>query len=238
MYKAHRGKIKEDEHMTNDEKIMKELEKEPYPFNLIFSKMFYMTKENIISEEDFKMSHDRYLHKIPKDEIDFFTKEIDNMIMSAPSSFTDRNKEMCLMRFKEKASYREIGERFGICGNRVMQITKKGQRILFNNQRIGFTKLIYKMLTLTLPILTSERTKYMIFLKYGYLPHYDELEIFFPDKIVISQTKWFDNNIHFQNIARHGLRRFIDELIREVVRQHEKNINENKKEDKECTDSI
>jgi hypothetical protein len=78
----------------------------------------------------------------------------------------------------------------------------------------------------------------MIFLKYGYLPHYDELEIFFPDKIVISQTKWFDNNVHFQSIARHGLRRFIDELIQEVVRQHEKNINENKKEDKECTDSI
>ena len=218
--------------MTNDEKIIKELEKEPYPFNLIFSKMFYMIEEKIISEEDFKMSHDRYLYKIPKDEIDFFTKEIDNMIMSAPSSFSNRNKEMCLMRFKEKASYREIGERFGICGNRVMQITKKGQRILFNNQRIGFTKLIYKMLTLTLPLLTSERTKYMIFLKYGYLPHYDDLEKYFPDKIVINQTKWFDNNEHFQNIARYGLRGFIDKLIREIDQQHEKNTNENKTEEK------
>ena len=224
--------------MTNDEKIIKKLEKEPFPFNLIFLKMFYMIEENIISEEDFKMSYDRYLYKIPKDEIDFFTEEIEKMIMSAPSSFSDRNKEMCLMRFKEKASYREIGDRFGICGNRVMQITKKGQRILFNNRRIGFVKLIYKMLTLTLPLLTSEHTKYMIFLKYGYLPHYDELEKYYPDKIVISQTKWFDNNVHFQNIARHGLREFIDELIRVVVRQHEKNTNENKKEDKECTDSI
>lgn len=222
--------------MTNDEKIIKELEKEPFPFNLIFSKMFYMIEENIVSEEDFKTSRDRYLYKIPVDDINFFTKEIEKMIMSAPS-FTDRNKEMCLMRFKDKASYREIGERFGICGNRVMQITKKGQRILFNNRRIGFVKLIYKMLTLTLSLYSSERTKYMIFLKYGYLPHYDDLEIFFPDKIVISQTKWFDNNVHFQNIARHGLRRFIDELIREVVRQHE-NTNKNKKEDKECTDSI
>ena len=224
--------------MTNDEKIIKKLEKEPFPFNLIFLKMFYMIEENIISEEDFKMSYDRYLYKIPMDEINFFTEEIEKMIMSAPSSFSDRNKEMCLMRFKEKASYREIGDRFGICGNRVMQITKKGQRILFNNRRIGFVKLIYKMLTLTLPLLTSEHTKYMIFLKYGYLPHYDELEKYYPDKIVISQTKWFDNNVHFQNIARHGLRSFIDELIREVVRQHEKNTNENKKEDKECTDSI
>lgn len=237
MYKAHRSKIKrEDKEMTNDEKIIKELEKEPFPFNLIFSKMFYMIEENIVSEEDFKTSRDRYLYKIPVDDINFFTKEIEKMIMSAPS-FTDRNKEMCLMRFKDKASYREIGERFGICGNRVMQITKKGQRILFNNRRIGFVKLIYKMLTLTLSLYSSERTKYMIFLKYGYLPHYDDLEIFFPDKIVISQTKWFDNNVHFQNIARHGLRRFIDELIREVVRQHE-NTNKNKKEDKECTDSI
>ena len=28
--------------MTNDERIIKKLEKEPYPFNLIFLKMFYM----------------------------------------------------------------------------------------------------------------------------------------------------------------------------------------------------
>ena len=237
MHKAHRDKIKEDELMTNDEKIIKELEKEPFPFNLIFSKMFYMTKENIISEEDFKMSYDRYLYKIPVDDINFFTKEIEKMIMSAPS-FTDRNKEMCLMRFKEKASYREIGERFGISGNRVMQITKKGQRILFNNRRIEFVKLIYKMLTLTIPLLTSERTKYMIFLKYGYLQHYDELEKYFPDKIVINQTKWFDNNEHFQNIARYGLRDFIDKLIREIDQQLEKNTNENKKEDVKCTDFI
>lgn len=200
--------------------------------------MFYMIEEGIISEEDFKTSRDRYLYKIPVDDINFFTNEIEKMIMSAPSSFTDRNKEMCLMRFKDKASYREIGERFGISGNRVMQITKKGQRILFNNRRIGFVKLIYKMLTLTLSLYSSERTKYMIFLKYGHLSHYDELEKYFPDKILLNQTKWFDNNEHFQNIARYGLRWFIDKLIREINQQHEKNTNENKKEDVKCTDSI
>ena len=105
--------------MTNDERIIKKLEKEPYPFNLIFLKMFYMIEENKVSEEDFKISYDRYLNKIPKDEIDFFTEEIENMIMS--TSYSDRNKEMCLIRFKEKLSYREIGKRFGISGSRVME---------------------------------------------------------------------------------------------------------------------
>lgn len=52
--------------MTDDERMMKKIEKEPYPFNLIFLKMFYMTKENIVPEEDFKISYDRYLNKIPK----------------------------------------------------------------------------------------------------------------------------------------------------------------------------
>ena len=209
--------------LENDERVIKEVEKEPYPFNLIFSKMFCMTKENIIPEEDFKISYDRYLNKIPKNEIDFFTEEIDKMIMSI--SLTDRNKEMCLIRFKEKAPYREIGERFGISGSRVIQITAKGQRILFNarKNKNEFTKLIYKLLTLTIPpLLGSARTKYMIFLKYGHLSYYDELEKYFPDKIVLNSTSWFDDNKYLQNIARHGLRESIDEVIEVFKQQREK----------------
>lgn len=208
--------------MTNDERIIKKLEKEPYPFNLIFLKMFYMIEENKVSEEDFKISYDRYLNKIPKDEIDFFTEEIENMIMS--TSYSDRNKEMCLIRFKEKLSYREIGERFGISGSRVMDITAKGRRNLFSRQRNEFTKLIYKLLTLTIPpLIGSTRTKYMIFLKYGHLSYYDELEKYFPDKIVLNSTSWFDDNKYLQNIARRGIRESIDEVIQEFKRQqHEK----------------
>jgi transcriptional regulator with XRE-family HTH domain len=208
--------------MTNDERIIKKLEKEPYPFNLIFLKMFYMIEENKVSEEDFKISYDRYLNKIPKDEIDFFTEEIENMIMS--TSYSDRNKEMCLIRFKEKLSYREIGERFGISGSRVMDITAKGRRSLFSNQRKEFVRLIYKILTLTIPpLLSSAHTKYMIFLKYGHLPYYDELEKYFPDKIVLNQTSWFDDNKYLQKIARRGIRESIDEVIQEFKRQqHEK----------------
>ena len=209
--------------MTDDERMMKKIEKEPFPFNLIFLKMFYMTGENIIPEEDFKISYDRYLNKIPKDEIDFFSKEIENMIMS--TSYSDRNKEMCLIRFKEKLSYREIGERFGISGSRVMDITAKGQRILFNarKNKNEFTKLIYKLLTLTIPpLLSSVRTKYMIFLKYGHLSYYDELEKYFPDKIVLNSTSWFDDNKYLQNIARHGLRESIDEVIEVFKQQREK----------------
>ena len=208
--------------MTNDERIIKKLEKEPYPFNLIFLKMFYMIEENKVSEEDFKISYDRYLNKIPKDEIDFFTEEIENMIMS--TSYSDRNKEMCLIRFKEKLSYREIGKRFGISGSRVMEITAKGRRSLFSNQRKEFVRLIYKILTLTIPpLVSSARTKYMIFFKYGYLSCYDELEKYFPDKIVLNQTSWFDDNKYLQKIARRGIRESIDEVIQEFKRQqHEK----------------
>ena len=211
--------------MTNDERMEKELEKEPYPFNLIFLKMFYMTGKNIIPEEDFKISYDRYLNKIPKNEIDFFTEEIEKMIMSLSPSFSDRNKEMCLIRFKEKLSYREIGKRFEISGSRVMDITRKGQRILFNTQRNEFTKLIYKLLTLTIPpLISSARTKYMIFLKYGHLSYYDELEKYYPDKIVLNQTNWFDDNKYLQNIARHGLRDSIDDIFQEFKQQQNEKI--------------
>ena len=45
-------------------------------------------------------------------------------------------------------------------------------------------------------------------------------------------------NYKSSNIMRRGLRDFIDELIREINQQREKNTNENKKEDAKCTDSI
>ena len=63
----------------------------------------------------------------------------------------------------------------------------------------------------------------MIFFKYGYLSCYDELEKYFPDKIVLNQTSWFDDNKYLQKIARRGIRESIDEVIQEFKRQqHEK----------------
>lgn len=199
--------------MTNDEFTINQIENEQYPFDLVFEKMFFMTKEKIVKEEDFKISYDRYLNKIPKDEIDSITDQITNMIFSTRGS--DRNKRMALTRFKEKITYREIGERFGVTMERARQITSTVfRRVMYKKE---FAYLVFKILTLTIPpLLNSSYTKYLIFHKYGYLPHYDELEKYFPDKIVLCRTDWFDENPDMRNIAINGLRHFIDEKYNEI----------------------
>lgn len=138
-------------------------------------------------------------------------------IMIPGHEYLSRHLDIFNMRFVQKLTYQEIGDKIGKSRERVRAIVEKMLRIMRCISTIGFV----------FPLLCTRNNdkcfKYQIFLKHGELKHFDELRIVLgcgPHITSLSLLREYisqvNNNPILLKIGKDGIVKYIGDLEKEL----------------------